>query len=118
MANRRIIWVITRRVVSWTGLEAWGAEGHGPLADTTEIHLISEANASSTEKNMTLSSRESDEEFWEELHEIATDLMLILIVLHIAGVVVSSRLHKENLVKAMITGYKNKSNKTVVELDD
>jgi cytochrome b len=33
--------------------------------------------------------------------------MLGLIALHILGVVISSRKHKENLVKAMITGEKN-----------
>jgi len=32
--------------------------------------------------------------------------MLVLIALHIVGVVVSGRLHKENLVKAMLTGKK------------
>ena len=51
--------------------------------------------------------RESDgEEFWEEIHEFFTYLTILLIVLHVTGVVIASRLHKENLVKAMITGYK------------
>jgi cytochrome b len=32
--------------------------------------------------------------------------MLLLIFLHIAGVIVSSRLHDENVVKAMFSGKK------------
>ncbi len=46
------------------------------------------------------------EEFWEEIHEFFVNLMLLLIIIHVAAVVVSSRLHGENLVRAMITGKK------------
>ena len=43
----------------------------------------------------------------EELHEFASNAMLAIVVIHIAGVVVSSVLHHENLVRAMITGFKS-----------
>ena len=45
-------------------------------------------------------------EWLEELHEAVSNSMLALVGVHIAGVVVSSLLHRENLVKSMINGYK------------
>lgn len=49
---------------------------------------------------------EDDEEdgALKEVHEIFANLMLVLAVLHVAGVVVESRLLRRNLVKPMITG--------------
>lgn len=46
--------------------------------------------------------------FMEELHEVAANGMMTIVVIHIAGVIVSSWLHRENLVLAMITGWKTK----------
>ena len=44
--------------------------------------------------------------FMEELHEGAANGMMAIVGIHIAGVIVSSWLHHENLVIAMITGWK------------
>lgn len=45
-------------------------------------------------------------ESFEDVHEAAASLMLALVGVHVAGVLVSSWLHRENLVRAMVTGYK------------
>ena len=47
-------------------------------------------------------------EVLEEIHEGAVDIALICVFLHIAGVIWSSVAHRENLVRAMITGRKRR----------
>ena len=42
----------------------------------------------------------------EEAHEVAAHAFLAVVVVHIAGVVVGSWLHRENLVRSMVTGRK------------
>jgi cytochrome b len=46
--------------------------------------------------------------FLEELHDLSANVTLVLIIIHITGVLFSSRLHKENLTIAMLTGRKRK----------
>jgi len=42
----------------------------------------------------------------QDIHELLAWLMLGVVGIHITGVLVESLLHKENLVRAMLTGYK------------
>jgi cytochrome b len=96
-----VVMLICLFVVTVSGLKVYAIEeGLGPLADeTSELAIIRSAYADD-------GNDEEAEEFWEEIHEASSNIMLLLIFLHIAGVIVSSRLHKENLVKSMFTGKK------------
>lgn len=46
-------------------------------------------------------------EWLEEVHEALASGMLAVAAVHVAGVIVSSLAHRENLVRAMITGLKH-----------
>lgn len=90
-------------LTSWTGLELEAAEGRGPLA--MDVTIISPVYANGDGEH----KREAGEgdEFWEELHEFFANITVFLVFLHIGGVVFSSIVHRENLVRAMVTGYKH-----------
>ncbi len=93
-------------VIILSGMKHYAVEeGKGPLAAVPPIHLVSQAYAHEGHDH---NKAGEGDEFWKEIHEIAVSFMLLLILLHIAGVVVSSRIHKESLVKSMLTGYKDR----------
>jgi len=94
-------------VTSLSGLELYAVEkGAGPLAASfPAVTLITPAYADDDGER---EDKNGAEEFWEDIHEAAAGLMLFLVFLHIAGVIISSRLHDENLVKTMLTGKKRR----------
>ncbi|MGD2160696.1 MAG: cytochrome b/b6 domain-containing protein [Gammaproteobacteria bacterium] len=101
-------------MTSVSGLKVYGIEGHGPLASSTaeltvltaDFSPIRVARADDDEEHHDEHENE-EEEVWEEIHEVFANLTLLLVLIHIAGVIVASKVHKENLVKAMITGTKD-----------
>jgi len=80
-------------LVAITGLLVLGGEeGHGPLKGIVSYEIGAAA---------------------KEVHEILASTMLFIVFLHISGVVFESLFHKENLIWAMITGFKPASDQVI-----
>lgn len=105
----------------WTGLELYAVEENaGPLArapalgiDRAKLFSGMDAHADEDrdEREEEDGEREGDDgkdddELWEELHEAVANFVLVLVLLHVAGVLLASIVHKENLTRSMLTGYK------------
>jgi len=101
-----VLLIVGLTAVSWTGLKAYEAEGKGPLAAAPAITLSIPVAQADDDWGDHGGYGGKEDEFWEEAHEAAVYFMLLLIGLHLGGVAVSSLLHRENLVRAMVTGRK------------
>ena len=88
----------------WTGLETYGAQGDGPLAQGAPAPVVAQASEAGPKR--VKRRRSANERFWKDLHEGFANATLILVLLHVAGAVAASVVHRENLVKAMFTGDK------------
>lgn len=93
-----------------TGLMVYGAEEEaGPLASwyaAAEPGPALIAQARADDGGEVEDGEHEEAEVLEELHEFFANLTLILVGLHVLGVLVSSAAHRENLVRAMVTGRK------------
>ena len=81
-----VLWLALLGIV-WSGLELYAVEENaGPLATG-----LGGAGGGGV---------------WEVLHETSANLVLVLVIVHVAAVVLASVVHRENLVRAMVTGLK------------
>lgn len=81
-----IILLLSLGLLTFTGMASVAPDGIGPLAGTWV---------------------ESISGHWmEDFHEAVANLVLAFVLFHIAGVLISSLIHGENLVRAMINGKK------------
>ena len=78
--------------------------GHNPLGAVAIVLLI--ASGIAIVVTGYAAFNEIGGEWVAELHEIASHIMLILVGIHIVGVIAASWLHKENLARAMVNGFK------------
>ena len=111
-----IVMLLSLLVTAFTGLKTLGSEGKGPLTNAG-ISIFRLAYADEDEDDdddddddQTYKAghhqKNQEEEFWEEIHESMTSFIIFLIITHLVGVIVSSWIHNENLILAMINGRK------------
>jgi cytochrome b len=80
--------------------------GHNPLGGWMVVALLSMAAAAGLSGWLSVTDRFWGVKWVQELHEALANALLLLIALHVAGVVFTSLRHRENLVRAMLTGRK------------
>lgn len=80
-------------------------ENQGPLAGIVTAQSVPAWMADDDDDHEYAEKGERAEIF-EEVHELAANATVLLVVLHLLGVMWASRVHAENLVRAMIDGRK------------
>lgn len=105
-----IVLLIMLAFVCVTGHMAYKIKGQGLSVQgfTFVKYAHADSDEGEDEDHEYLGNESKENEFWEDIHETSSLTLIMLILLHISGVLVSSRFHHENLVKAMITGKKEK----------
>lgn len=78
--------------------------GHNPAGSWAIVALL--ALIASTALTGWAYALEIGPEWLEDLHEGLANATLALVIVHVVAVVASSLLHRENLVRAMVNGYK------------
>ncbi len=78
--------------------------GHNPVGSLAIYAILIAGLATGVTGYMSLN--EIGGESAEDIHEACANVWLGIVIVHVAGVIVGSWLHRENLVRAMITGYK------------
>jgi cytochrome b len=78
--------------------------GHNPVGALSILALLLLGLVSAVSGWMAY--EDVGDEWLEELHESASSVMLAIVFAHLAGVLMSSRQHRENLVRSMLDGRK------------
>ncbi len=78
--------------------------GHNPAGGAMIVALLAMVGLAAGSGWLMITDRFWGVRWVEDVHEVSANLALVLIILHVLGVVVSSFLHRENLVLAMVTG--------------
>jgi cytochrome b len=81
-----------------------GYTGHNPAGSWAVYGILALGAATGITGYCTFN--EIGGESLEEIHEVMANSWLVLVVLHVLGVIAGSIAHKENLARAMVTGYK------------
>lgn len=95
-------------VVCGTGYLAYQAKDHSPSAHENYNLFVIVKYAYADRSDDDHKGHGKEDGIWKEIHEGASSILLTLILIHIAGALASSLAHRENLVKSMITGKKEK----------
>ncbi|MDJ0931913.1 cytochrome b/b6 domain-containing protein [Breoghania sp.] len=82
--------------------------GHNPAGGAMVVLLLIMLAVITGTGIMMITDRFWGVEWVENVHEIAVNLTLGLVILHVAGVVLASFEHGENLARAMVTGRKRR----------
>jgi cytochrome b len=90
-----------------TGMGSLAAEeGRGPLAGIVAQAPADHGGAAERGAEHGEDDHGEGGEAWEEIHEVAANATLLLILVHVGGVLWASLAHRENLARAMLTGTK------------
>jgi cytochrome b len=90
----------------------WHSVGHNP-AGVVAIALLLLLGIASGVSGWAV-YEEIGDDWLEELHKFISSAMLAMVFVHVAGVLVASYLHGENLIVAMITGRKRGAAKQAI----
>ena len=98
------------RTLAYLGAVLKGKEaryiGHNPAGGAMVLALMAGVLALGVTGWMQFTDTWYGEDWVTELHGLIADGMVVLILLHLCGVALASLRHRENLVRAMVTGTK------------